>query len=140
MLEARQSLLHLDEFDSNTIGAFDHSATRITPAMDVFDKRDVFFLQPTHGQRQVRSAQRPVVHDLSARADESAAGPRAYQNRDVFEIRAAGRLTHETCFPERRPRGRRVSSRATVAGRSRVRTSTLRYCRAEMFGVPLHRT
>src|SRR5947209_2977991 len=81
-----------------------------------------------------------MVHDLSARADEAAAGPWADGDGDVVEGDVPGRLAHEAGLGKRGPCGRSVRSRVAVTARGRRRgTSSLRHLRAEMRGIPLHR-
>src|SRR5207247_9241223 len=74
--------------------------------MNVLQKLDSFALQPGHRGRQIGNAERPVVDNVPACADEAATRPRPDRNRDVIEEYGAGGITDKTRkLGKRRPRG-----------------------------------
>src|SRR5580765_5552360 len=80
-----RTLLHFDELDRDAIRPLDHRRARVAPRVDLFEELHVLALQARDGGVQIRRAQRPVVVDLPARADEAAARPRPNRDRDVVE-------------------------------------------------------
>ena len=90
---------------------------------------------------EIGRADRPVIDDLAARADQAAARPRTDRDRDVVDQHAAGRIAHEAGLRKRRPRRRRVGLGLAVLERRRRRRRALarRHLRAEVRDVPVHR-
>ena len=123
-------------------GPFDHRRARVAPRMDLLEELDVLALQPRDGRVEVGRAQRPVVVDLAARADQAAARPRPDRNRDVVEVDAAGRVAHEAGLRKRGPGRRRVGLGVAVAARRRRPAAPPRPCgivAPRCVDVPLHR-
>src|SRR5579864_6895484 len=100
---------HLNDLNRNSIGSLNHGRPRVAPRVYLLEELDPFALQPGHGRCQVRDAEGPVIDDVPSWADEPAARPRPYQNVDVIERNAPGRLANKTRkLGERRPGRRRV--------------------------------
>src|SRR5712691_9699958 len=141
MFGRHRHLLHFDELDCDPVGSLDHSRAQAAPRADLLERLYPFALQSRHRCWQIRCAERPVINNLSARADEAATRPRANQDRDVAEADAAGWVAHETGFRKRRPRRRRVQLGMAIAVRRRYWPSaaSLRDRSTEVRRVPLHR-
>ena len=71
-----KGLLDFDEFDGDPIGSFNHGRPHVRPRMNIFEKLDTFTFQASDRCRQIGNAERPVIDDVPASANETAARPR----------------------------------------------------------------
>src|SRR4029079_8568472 len=75
-------LLDFHDLDRNPIRALDHRGARAAPRVNLLEDLHVLALQPLDRRGQVGGADRPVIDQLAARADETAARPRPNRDRD----------------------------------------------------------
>src|ERR1700704_989986 len=133
---------HLNDLNRDSIGSLNHGRPRVAPRVDFFEELNPFALQPGHGWCEVRNAEGPMINEMPACADESAARPRPDQNVDVVEHDAPGRLANETRkLGERWPCRRAVQLLAIPSGRGcGGGTPTQRVGCTQVGDIPLDRT
>ena len=68
-------LFDLDELDRYPIGPLNHCGPSVAKRVDLLEEPDTFIRQPAHHRPKIGNAERPVIDDVPARADEPAAGP-----------------------------------------------------------------
>src|SRR5262249_24212380 len=82
-------LFHFDNLDGDAIGALDHRRTLAAPRFDLLEELHALAFQPRDGLVEIGGAHGPVIHQLAACAHQTAAGPRADEDRDVVDVDAA---------------------------------------------------
>src|SRR5438128_2281433 len=101
---SQRRLLDLNKLNRDEVRPFNHRGTRRAPRVNVFEELDTLFLQPRDRRGQVRSAERPVIHELAASTDETVARPRTNRDSNIVEHDRAARLTHHARLPFGGPR------------------------------------
>src|SRR3981189_632537 len=93
---------HFNDLNRDSIGSLNHGRPRVAPRVDLFEELNPFALQPGHSLWQGRNPEGPMINEMPACADESAARPGTDQNADGDEDDAPGRLANKTRKPGER--------------------------------------